>query len=264
MQLTVATNLTDLHREPSFLSELLTQIFNGTTLEVLEEKDKWCRVRQADGYEGWAYRGYLTPEPPPAPTHIVADLRTSIFAEPAESAAPITCLLGGTQIRIEENRGEWMKIAPAGSMLPAGWIARDALRSLATFPLPTEMARQQIVQDARRFTGVYYLWGGNTAFGTDCSGLSSLTHRLSGYALPRDARLQFPVGRTVEPPFQPGDLLFFRSDNDPARIGHVGISTGGWRMIHSSRSRNGVYEEDMQANESLVRTFAGARSFLPQ
>ena len=39
MQLTVATNLTDLHREPSFLSEMLTQILNGMTMEVLEEQE---------------------------------------------------------------------------------------------------------------------------------------------------------------------------------------------------------------------------------
>src|SRR5829696_5864195 len=57
--MTVATNLTDLHVEPSFLSELLTQVTNGVTLEILEEKDKWVFVRQGDGYLGWAYRPYL-------------------------------------------------------------------------------------------------------------------------------------------------------------------------------------------------------------
>src|SRR6185436_6755185 len=65
----VATNLTDLHAEPSFLSELLTQVTNGVELTILEERDKWCRVRQTDGYEGWAYRIYLTEEPPLPATH---------------------------------------------------------------------------------------------------------------------------------------------------------------------------------------------------
>src|SRR5689334_3843902 len=39
--MTVATNLTDLHVEPSFLSELLTQVTNGVVLEILEQKEKW-------------------------------------------------------------------------------------------------------------------------------------------------------------------------------------------------------------------------------
>jgi cell wall-associated NlpC family hydrolase len=121
-----------------------------------------------------------------------------------------------------------------------------------------------MIEDARRFTGVYYLWGGNSAFGIDCSGLMYLIHRLCGYAIPRDARLQFPVGTPVEPPFTHGDLLFFHADSDPSRIGHVGMSVGGWRIIHSSRSRNGVFEEDVQASEGLTRTFAGARRLLPE
>ena len=40
----------------------------GTVLEVLEEKDRWCFVRQMDGYQGWAHRPYLTTPPAPAAT----------------------------------------------------------------------------------------------------------------------------------------------------------------------------------------------------
>jgi hypothetical protein len=54
----IATNLTDLHVEPSFLSEMLTQVTNGTALEILEERDKWSFVRQRDGYMGWHTRGF--------------------------------------------------------------------------------------------------------------------------------------------------------------------------------------------------------------
>ena len=150
---------------------------------------------------------------------------------------------------------------PAGSMVPAGWVSSKCLR-VANFPLASAAARRQMIADARRWTGIYYLWGGNSAFGTDCSGLTSVLHRMSGYAIPRNAHPQFLAGQPIEPPFSPGDLLFFRSDKNPERIGHVGISIGGMRMIHSSRSRNGVYEEDVQANEILKKGFAGARTFI--
>lgn len=258
----VAANLTDLHREPSFLSEMLTQVFNGTALEILEEKDRWCFVRQTDGYQGWAHRPYLATPPAPAATHIVCAPSCGIYPTASRDTPPLSCLLGGTEIRVEEERNGFARVRPAGAMVPSGWVGLNQLRAFSTLPLAPNLARQQMIEDARRFFGVYYLWGGNSAFGTDCSGLTFLLHRLSGYPIPRDAALQFPAGQPVDAPYEPGDLLFFRSDNNPERIGHVGISTGGWNIIHSSRSRNGVYEEDVQSSQNLQKTFAGARSFV--
>ena len=109
---------------------------------------------------------------------------------------------------------------------------------------------------------MYYLWGGSSAWGIDCSGLVQLVHRLCGYEIPRDARLQFPAGRAVESPPRPGDLLYFHSENDRWKITHVGLSLGGWRMIHSSRTNNGVYEQDIEGTTKWQDRFAGARTFL--
>src|SRR5947207_10764078 len=81
MMRTVATNLTDLHAEPSFLSELLTQVTNGDVLEVMEEKDRWCFVRQSDGYVGWAYKQYLVDSPPLDATHLT-HYTVTLFSEP--------------------------------------------------------------------------------------------------------------------------------------------------------------------------------------
>ena len=46
------------------------------------------------------------------------------------------------------------------------------------------------------------------------------------------------------------------------RITHVGMSLGGWEIIHSSRLRNGVYKDDVQNTESLKQNFVNAGSFL--
>lgn len=254
----VATNLTDLHVEPSFLSELLTQVMYGVTLEVLEEKDKWVFVRQEDGYLGWAYKPYLGDQPVPPPTHVVSVPVQRVCDSDQRTA--ITRLLAGTHVRVETDRR--VLLAPIGGALRNGVISPSALRPLASLPLPATQAREQMIADAREFTGVYYLWGGGSAFGIDCSGLAQLVHRLSGYTIPRDADMQFAAGRPVEKDFQPGDLLFFTGDHDHRKVSHVGISTGGWRMIHSSRFHNGVYEDDVQQRPHLRDTFAGARTFV--
>jgi cell wall-associated NlpC family hydrolase len=262
MQLFVATNLTSLHREPSFHSEMLTQVFNAMSCEVLEERENWVRVRMEDGYEGWAHRPYLSESSVSAPTHIVARWQSEFYPEHAGHSSPISRLLAGTKIAVTSIRSTRAQIQTAG--LPMGWIDLAGIRRLDDLPIAPRAARDEVIQLARSLTGVYYLWGGNTALGTDCSGLVWQTHRLCGYSTPRDAHPQFHAALPVEQPYQRGDLFFFRKAEDPNRISHVGICTGGWNMIHSSRNRNGVYEEDVQANPDLRERFAGARAFMPR
>jgi hypothetical protein len=269
----VATNLTDLHKEPSFISELLTQVTNGVALEVLKDQDeKWCYVRQTDGYEGWAYTPFLTETPPLQPTHIVRFAWAFGTRErnTQNGNSPVTTyLLAGTRLHVAEQHGNndaegggWCRVELLGR-IPSIWVPSGYLRPVTELPLDPKIARSQIIMDARSLTGVYYLWGGGSTWGIDCSGLAQLCHRLSGYEIPRDCVLQFPVGRPIEPPFQKGDLLYFWNEAR-TKVGHVGIALGdGWKIIHSSRKNNGVYEEDVEQNANLKASYAGARSFLP-
>jgi cell wall-associated NlpC family hydrolase len=98
--------------------------------------------------------------------------------------------------------------------------------------------------------------------GIDCSGMAQLPHRLVGLTIPRDADMQYKAGQPVEPPFQPGDLLFFGGESERRSITHVAMSLGDWRIVHASRARNGVYEDDVQAVKHLRESFVGARTFL--
>lgn len=259
-RLAVATNLTGLYAGPSFLAEQVSQLLNGWPVEELMTEGRWAFVRQADGYLGWAYRPYLAAEGAPAATHLICEPVSLLRAGPAADAALVSRALGGTAAAVTAAAGSWAQVALAGGC--AGWLPAAELRSLDALPQEAAARRDRIIDDARRFTGVPYLWGGCSALGIDCSGLAQLTHRLAGVTLPRDADMQFDAGRPIEAPFAPGDLLFFGELGERRSITHVGISLGGWRIIHSSRSRNGVYEDDVQAVDHLRESFVGARSFV--
>lgn len=265
--LTVATNLTNLKGGPSGSSETLSQVVAGQTVERLREKEGWVFVRQEDGYLGWLAARTLTEALPRAATHLVAAPVAMIYAEPgatldseAAEAAIVSRLVAGTAVAVEEVRGAWGHVTLSG--FKRGWLALGALRACEALPAGGRARRAQMVEDALHYVGVPYLWGGVSALGIDCSGYVQLLYRLSGVTIPRDADMQLRAGNPVEAPFAAGDLLFFGSGQGHRRITHVGMSLGGWRMIHSSGPRNGVYVDDVQEAGWLRDIFVGACSFL--
>lgn len=256
----VGTNLTSLHREPSFLAEQLSQMLNGAAAEILIQEDRWCYIRQPDGYLGWTYLPYLTDRPLPHPTHLLIAPVEPLLAQPQPESAVVSRVLGGTALHARRHSHGWLEVELSGGL--SGWLPETCLRSLAHLPVSNEQRRAQLVQDAARLTGVPYLWGGTSANGIDCSGLAQLAHRWIGLTIPRDADMQCAAARPVEPPFRPGDLLFFGEHGEKRSITHVAISLGGWQILHSSRSRNGVYCDDVQAVPHLRDSFLQAATFL--
>lgn len=258
--LAVGTNLTSLHREPSFLAEMLSQMVNGMLVEVLFEQGRWCFVRQMDGYLGWTYRPCLTSMPLLTPTHILTAPVEPLFTRPGADSPILTRVLGGTALVLWTESAGLAEIELAGGR--HGWLSKDSLRAINDFSTALAQRREQIARDAAGMTGTPYLWGGNTANGIDCSGLAQLLHRWVGLTIPRDADMQCEAGRKVEPPFRTGDLLFFGERGEKRSVTHVAISLGGWKIIHSSRSNNGVYTDDVQAVPHLKESFLEAVTYL--
>ncbi|MBE2222346.1 MAG: C40 family peptidase [Anaerolineae bacterium] len=260
-KLTVSTNVTSLMSEPSWRSEQMSQVFNGWQVEILLDQESWVFVRQDrdGGYLGWVYRDFLVDEPAPEVTHLVYEPVSVLFAEPSVEASLVGRVVIGMVVAVTAVQDGWAQLSLAGGL--TGWLPQNHVRSINDIPQSESERRQQIIKSARLLTGVPYQWGSRTALGIDCSGLAELCCRLSGISIPRDADMQFNAGRGIEPPFQAGDLLFFGSERGHRSVSHVGISLGGWDMIHASRSRNGVHEDNVQAEPWLRDIFLGARSF---
>lgn len=262
--MTVTTNLTGLQREPSWLGEQQSQLLNGAVVEILEHGERWSFGRLDDGYLGYVYTGYLgATAAAPEPTHIVSYPVSYLWRE-TETAQLAGRVMAGTRVAatmLPDGRAE---VTLAGGL--CGYAAPGELRPLNE-DLTVDERRWRLIQDALPYIGVPYLWGGVSAHGIDCSGFAQLLHKLAGVIIPRDADVQFAAGRPVEPPYAAGDLLYFGGSGGHREISHVGVSLGpeydpqGWRMIHSGRSRNGVYIDDVQGIDSLRESFQGARRF---
>jgi len=254
-----ATNLTGLYERPTFGMPLSSELYYGTMLEILDEKGNWAFTRQTDGYLGWVYRSYLKDGNSPGDAdHLVLAPAIELREKPEEGTGVVTRLVSGTIVSVEEKREEWSLV----NANKTGWIPSSSLRALDDIPENIEEKQLLMVKDLMRMIGIPYVWGGTSGNGIDCSGLTRLLHRWVGINIPRDADMQHKAAFPVEPPFQIGDLFFFAESESKRNITHVGMSLGGWKMIHSSRGRNGVYMDDIQEVPFLKNIFVSAGSFL--
>jgi len=254
----VSTSLTGLYEQPTFGMPLSSELYYGAELEILDEQDRWVFTRQKDGYLGWVYKPYLADGFAAKATHLVIAPSCELRAQPDATSEITTRILSGTSIVMEEIHGKWAKVRANKT----GWIPSSLLRAFRDIPESIEEKRKMLIEDAKRMIGVPYLWGGTSGNGIDCSGFARLLQRWIGIDIPRDADMQHAAAKPIEPPFEVGDLFFFAESASKRKITHVGMSLGGWKMIHSSRGRNGVYIDDVQESQSLKEIYVSAGSFL--
>ncbi|MDX6452664.1 MAG: gamma-D-glutamyl-L-lysine dipeptidyl-peptidase [Gaiellaceae bacterium] len=209
----------------ALVGHMPTQVLYGETVWVLERRSGWARLFVPDqpspldarGYPGWVRSWQLGPQ----------------LKAPLVVTAKSAKLPNGTEVGF-------------GSQVAAGAVLASATR-----PLPH--TRADIVRSAEQFLGLHYLWGGLSAWGYDCSGLTWAVYRAHGITIPRDADAQFAAGTPVAlAQVRPGDLLFYES---PV-VGHVSMAIGNGQMIESPNSRSEVRIVPIRTSD-----FRGARRF---
>ncbi len=127
--------------------------------------------------------------------------------------------------------------------------------------IPGSSQQIRAVSTALNFVGTPYKLGGTDEKGFDCSGLVNASlHDLVTGVLPRTSRELFLVGKSIDGPLLPGDLVFFDTSGGPS---HVGIFSGEGHFIHAASEgpKTGVIVSSL--SESYYRTrYLGARRIL--
>lgn len=254
--------MTPVRARPDVRAEQVSQEVLGAVLEVKEPDGDWARVRGEDGYEGWVSVGALSLcDAQQANAWLggtdgrVALVLSGVVV--SEAGGAIAQLPWGARVSISGSRvrlpdGGW------GRLKDAQWVPEAELA--ARYPA----SGSAIVETAREWMAVPYLWGGRTRWGVDCSGFVQAVFRFHGVQLPRDSHQQALVGDPVThgddyAGIARGDLLFFTA-RESERVVHVAISVGGPNILHAAQA-NGRVAEDSLAGESELERALSKRLF---
>ena len=105
----------------------------------------------------------------------------------------------------------------------------------------------QIVETAKKYLGVPYVYGGSTPSGFDCSGLVYYVLKSHGIKVSRSSAAMYSCGTPIsKSDLQPGDLVFFQGTYK-AGISHVGIYVGNGKFIHSPQRGDVVSFADLNS-----------------
>ena len=176
-----------------------------------------------DGYVGWVEAAALWPDAP-APTHRVR-ARHSYAKETPELTTrdEALWLSHGARVTVTGQHGTWSRIVTH---------SEDGTRALwlpTAHLTPVDRPDTDPVAVAALFLGTPYLWGGNSSFGIDCSGLVQAALLACGLPCPGDSDQQAEdLGRALpaNTPPQRGDLLFWK--------GHVAMAADAAMLIHAN------------------------------
>jgi cell wall-associated NlpC family hydrolase len=231
----------DLRREPRPDCGIDTQLLCGAAVRVFEEENGWALVQaDNDGYVGWTSAVALHGAPF-APTHVVSAPRTFVYPGPDLRFPSLRALSMGSRLEISGEavtRGTRYLLTPGGEALIA-----NHLHELGEHEM-------DYVEVARRLLGSPYLWGGNSAFGIDCSGLVQLAMQMCGRKVLRDSDMQAAtLGTEIDPgpnfdALQRGDLVFWR--------GHVAMVEGDGHILHASGHTMLVTSEPLMSAISRI------------
>lgn len=207
---------------------------------VLDITEGWAfgfAVR--DGYVGYLRCTRLAPSDPHPMSHVVAVRQSYLAATPALKAGdPVEPVSFGTEVLVQatHENGRWAEVTRL-----SGGAEEAQTRYVPTMHLrPLDRPEVDPVAVAERFLGTPYLWGGNSGFGIDCSGLVQAAHLACAIGCPGDSDQQAArLGDLLDPadPVQRGDLFFWK--------GHVGLARDPETLIHATARPMAVVTEPL-------------------
>lgn len=245
---TVDVPLLHFRAEADVTSQSLDILEKGARVLLLEDLGEWYRVDVA-GQEGYMMASYLTAETEMEGELGYGEVTTAgsslnLRAGAGTDTAVLASIPRGTLLALSGFSEGWFRVTYAGK---TGYVSGDYITPTHRVPNPPSDLGERIVEEAARYLGIPYRYGGKGPKSFDCSGFTAYVFRQVGVELTATSSTQWlqTPGQRISSisELQPGDL-FFLCDPRYSKghvTSHVGIYVGDGRFIHANSSKGISY-----------------------
>ena len=242
----INNSVANLRSNPRHSAEIATQALLGTPIRILKRENDWYLVQTPNKYIAWVDA--------PAVVRIDQDeLKTFkladkiiynkqygfSYSEPDDNSQTISDLVIGCILTVTTANAGFYKVQYPDMRI--AWVKKaEVLDAGEVFN--KQITGKELVETAKKFVGIPYLWGGTSSKAVDCSGFTLMIYYMNGTVLQRDASQQTKYGKKITTAYdyknlKQGDLLFFgrkASDSLAERVTHVAMYIGDTEFIHAS------------------------------
>lgn len=273
----VNLSVSNIRTKPDHPEELATQALLGTPVKIFKKESGFYLVQTPDNYISWVDDDGITPMNKTEFQDWIKSEKVIFikefgfaYSKPDINSQRVSDLVAGNLIRLIGEDKNFYKVKYPDKRI--AFVEKNNCNIYSNWLSELYPTQESIINTAKQFIGIPYLWGGTSVKGMDCSGFTKTVYYLNGIILQRDASQQVNDGELVDTKngfdkLQPGDLLFFgkhATDSTKERITHVGIYLGNYEFIHESgRVIINSFDRDAHNfNEYRLKHFIRAKRIL--
>lgn len=240
----ISADKLNIRKGPSSETEKIGTLEKGNRVQVFDVEGDYIKIKTSGNIEGYVLAQYVADSLPPVYRYINAD-KLNVRKGPSAETEKLATLTMGARVQFIEKQGDWALIITSsgiqGYSLAKYVVAENVSVSRSSTSLSYNADKASaVIEYAKQFLGVPYVYGGSTPKGFDCSGFTQYVYAKFGIKVPRSAKEYAGTGVKVDRTnIKPGDILLFDRYNDYT-LGHVGIYIGGNQFIHASSSKGKV------------------------